>query len=677
MNIYEGNNVQKNIMANQYKPANTVQKNTTVNQPKTGIFNNPSSQPTAGINKVNNNIHAALGGTMDNKKVGTNGARQTVQNWLNRGNPQNNVMRQQRIQQNNAFAQQLQQQKQLQQQQLAQQKQSLVQQQSQPAKKLTADELEERELLKRYSPETIATAKMLKEYATRVQRRQQLERHWSEQLGMDIYEYATKYWDAHPEAKAKAYATMGIPLPEEQPATRGDGDGTFFGDYTARSQKPVVKGLPAPPTYTPSEPQGLPVPPTEQTQSTQIPQTNTGLLYGDTDLSVLMNNYMNANPNPTAAQREALKVLYDARAAKIASDESMYQYANDDTQRRAMQYLTPSNAEMYGDKQRAAYDEMFGYADKAREAAGEIAANERDYQTRQAQAAAAQERRNILAMSPMADAQTQERLASMGLTGEGMSGYAESAKLENLLDRNNQITDIYGQERQSIDSYNKAYTDAILAAEAEKQSQYSKIQGDYIGASYGDERDAKETEIKNANDYEINSYKAGTQRMGTEADAKYKEALIKFNYDELDENSRQFAMEMNERIRSNKANEAISWAQVDELIRNNKFNNWLSQEQLNEVIAARKSGDAISWAQVAEMIRHNKATEQNDAAQTAVYAAKNRSSGGGSSGNGGTGYRLIDSDDGGGAFGSNGNGIVNVFEQAGNKIGKGVGKFFK
>ena len=92
MNIYEGNNVQKNIMANQYKPTNTVQKNTTVNQPKTGIFNNPSSQPTAGINKVNNNIHAALGGTMDNKKVGTNGARQTVQNWLNRGNPQNNVI---------------------------------------------------------------------------------------------------------------------------------------------------------------------------------------------------------------------------------------------------------------------------------------------------------------------------------------------------------------------------------------------------------------------------------------------------------------------------------------------------------------------------------------------------------------------------------------------------------
>lgn len=636
MNIYEGNNVQKNIMANQYKPTNTVQKNTTVNQPKTGIFNNPSSQPTAGINKVNNNIHAALGGTMDNKKVGTNGARQTVQNWLNRGNPQNNVM-QPRVQRNNAITPQ----------------RPVVQQPSQPARKLTADELEERELLKRYSPETIATAKMLKEYATRIQRRQQLERHWSEQLGMDIYEYATKYWDAHPEAKAKAYATMGIPLPEAQPATRGDGDGTFFGDYTARSQNPVVRGLPAPPTYTPSKPQGLPVPPTEQTQSTQIPQTNTGLLYGDTDLSVLMNNYMNANPNPTAAQREALKVLYDARAAKIASDESMYQYANDDTQRRAMQYLTPSNAEMYGDKQRAAYDEMFGYADKAREAAGEIAANERDYQTRQAQAAAAQERRNILAMSPMADAQTQERLASMGLTGEGMSGYAESAKLQNLLDRNNQIADIYGQERQSIDSYNKAYTDAILAAEAEKQQQYSKIQGDYIGASYGEERDARETEIENAHNYEIGLKTTDAQARSVDADAKYKEALIKFNYDELDENSRQFAMQMNERIRSNKANEAISQGQLDELIRNNKFNNWLSQEQLNEVIAARKSGDAISWAQVAEMIRHNKATEQNDAARTAAYAAK---SSGRSSGGGSATFQLISGDDGGGAFGSNGSG---------------------
>ena len=656
MNIYEGNNVQKNIMANQYKPTNTVQKNTTVNQPKTGIFNNPSSQPTAGINKVNNNIHAALGGTMDNKKVGTNGARQTVQNWLNRGNPQNNVM-QPRVQRNNAFAQQLQQQKQ---QQLMQQRQSAIQQQSQPARKLTADELEERELLKRYSPETIATAKMLKEYATRVQRRQQLERPWSEQLGMDIYEYATKYWDTHPEAKAKAYATMGIPLPEEQPATRGDDDGTFFGDYTARSQKPVVKGLPAPPTYTQqSKPQGLPVPPTEQTQK---PQMNTGLVDADIDYSVRGYNYMAAHPNPTASEIEYFKThILNPRITKIESDPSMNQYALDDFQRAAEQYITPSNAEMYGDKQRAAYDEMFGYADKAREAAGEIAANERDYQTRQAQAAAAQERRNILAMSPMADAQTQERLASMGLTGEGMSGYAESAKLQNLLDRNNQITDIYGQERQSIDSYNKAYTDAILAAEAEKQQQYSKIQGDYIGASYGEERDARETETENANEHDIAWYNAGTGRMGVEENAKYHEGQLKLDYAKLAQDREQFMMNFEEKRREfDKEYEWTVKYGTEELKQKAA---WYAAQ-----IKKIEAGIQIDWAeffqgryefeQSLDMERYKMGGGSATGKGTSHINSNARSSGSGSSGSGGgsTTFQLIDSDDGGGAFGSNGSG---------------------
>lgn len=641
MNIYEGNNVQKNIMANQYKPTNTVQKNTTVNQPKTGIFNNPSSQPTAGINKVNNNIHAALGGTMDNKKVGTNGARQTVQNWLNRGNPQNNVM-QPRVQRNNAITPQ----------------RPVVQQPSQPARKLTADELEERELLKRYSPETIATAKMLKEYATRVQRRQQLERHWSEQLGMDIYEYATKYWNAHPEAKAKAYATMGIPLPEEQPATRGDGDGTFFGDYTARSQKPIVKGLPAPPTYTQQpKPQGLPVPPTEQTQK---PQMNTGLVDADIDYSVRGYNYMAAHPNPTASEIEYFKThILNPRITKIESDPSMNQYALDDFQRAAEQYITPSNAEMYGDKQRAAYDEMFGYADKAREAAGEIAANERDYQTRQAQAAAAQERRNILAMSPMADAQTQERLASMGLTGEGMSGYAESAKLQNLLDRNNQITDIYGQERQSIDSYNKAYTDAILAAEAEKQQQYSKIQGDYIGASYGDERDARETETENANNYKINQQNADTQAMTAQANKDYQEGRLKFDYAQLAQDSEQFMMNFEEKKREfDKEYEWTVKYGTEELKQKAA---WYAAQ-----IEDLKAGRQIDWAnffqgkyefeQRLDMERYKMGGGSATRKGTSHINSNARSSGSSGSGGGSTTFQLIDSDDGGGAFGSNGSG---------------------
>jgi hypothetical protein len=659
MNIYEGNNVQKNIMANQYKPTNTVQKNTTVNQPKTGIFNNPSSQPTAGINKVNNNIHAALGGTMDNKKVGTNGARQTVQNWLNRGNPQNNVM-QPRVQRNNAITPQ----------------RPVVQQPSQPARKLTADELEERELLKRYSPETIATAKMLKEYATRVQRRQQLERHWSEQLGMDIYEYATKYWNAHPEAKAKAYATMGIPLPEEQPATRGDGDGTFFGDYTARSQKPVVKGLPAPPTYTQqSKPQGLPVPPTEQTQK---PQMNTGLVDADIDYSVRGYNYMAAHPNPTASEIEYFKThILNPRITKIESDPSMNQYALDDFQRAAEQYITPSNAEMYGDKQRAAYDEMFGYADKAREAAGEIAANERDYQTRQAQAAAAQERRNILAMSPMADAQTQERLASMGLTGEGMSGYAESAKLQNLLDRNNQITDIYGQERQSIDSYNKAYTDAILAAEAEKQQQYSKIQGDYIGASYGEERDARETETENANEHDI-----GLKNV---ANAAEQNAITRYGIDkDYDANiykTDAATAAAKEDRDYNKWAKQGDWAHDEKMYdKEEGYDKWKTEGGWahDEKMYDKEEG-YNKWAKQGDWAHDEKITGMNNATDRAVAGMRSggRSSGSGSSGNGGTVYRLIDSDDGGGAFGSNGNGIVNVFEQVGKKIGEGVGKFFK
>ena len=636
MNIYEGNNVQKNIMANQYKPTNTVQKNTTVNQPKTGIFNNPSSQPTAGINKVNNNIHAALGGTMDNKKVGTNGARQTVQNWLNRGNPQNNVM-QPRVQRNNAITPQ----------------RPVVQQPSQPARKLTADELEERELLKRYSPETIATAKMLKEYATRVQRRQQLERHWSEQLGMDIYEYATKYWDAHPEAKAKAYATMGIPLPEEQPATRGDGDGTFFGDYTARSQKPVVKGLPAPPTYTQqSKPQGLPVPPTEQTQK---PQMNTGLVDADIDYSVRGYNYMAAHPNPTASEIEYFKThILNPRITKIESDPSMNQYALDDFQRAAEQYITPSNAEMYGDKQRAAYDEMFGYADKAREAAGEIAANERDYQTRQAQAAAAQERRNILAMSPMADAQTQERLASMGLTGEGMSGYAESAKLQNLLDRNNQITDIYGQERQSIDSYNKAYTDAILAAEAEKQQQYSKIQGDYIGASYGDERDARETEIESANNYKINMQDADTRARSTDADMKYKEGLIEvekdkiqFNYDQLSQEDKHFYDQLSQEDKHFYAELDVERRRLEwDIQYGTEEQRRKAQERLDQV---NQFYDGLKYKYYA-----NDTGNATSIGVAQINAgARGRSSG---SGGGSTTFQLISGDDGGGAFGSNGSG---------------------
>ena len=641
MNIYEGNNVQKNIMANQYKPTNTVQKNTTVNQPKTGIFNNPSSQPTAGINKVNNNIHAALGGTMDNKKVGTNGARQTVQNWLNRGNPQNNVM-QPRVQRNNAITQQ----------------RPVVQQPSQPARKLTADELEERELLKRYSPETIATAKMLKEYATRVQRRQQLERHWSEQLGMDIYEYATKYWDAHPEAKAKAYATMGIPLPEEQPATRGDGDGTFFGDYTARSQKPVVKGLPAPPTYTQqSKPQGLPVPPTEQTQK---PQMNTGLVDADIDYSVRGYNYMAAHPNPTASEIEYFKThILNPRITKIESDPSMNQYALDDFQRAAEQYITPSNAEMYGDKQRAAYDEMFGYADKAREAAGEIAANERDYQTRQAQAAAAQERRNILAMSPMADAQTQERLASMGLTGEGMSGYAESAKLQNLLDQNNQITDIYGQERQSIDSYNKAYTDAILAAEAEKQQQYSKIQGDYIGASYGEERDARETETENANNHEIARRNADTQARSTDADMKYKEGLIEvekdkiqFNYDQLSQEDKHFYDQLSQEDKHFYAELDVERRRLEwDIQYGTEEQRRKAQERLDQV---NQFYDGLKYKYYA-----NDTGNATSIGVAQINAgARGRSSGSGSSGSGGGSatFQLISGDDGGGAFGSNGSG---------------------
>lgn len=188
------------------------------------------------------------------------------------------------------------------------------------------------------------------------------------------------------------------------------------------------------------------------------------------DYESAIDKYLDANPVLNAENVAQLENLLAQREAKMNANPELDQYRNSNATNRAHSALEEYNSkETINDayaQQREDYLDINKYIDEDIALMKEQAQRERDNNIGKAEADALEQRRNLIAMAPIADLALQERLSSMGLSmgANNTSGYSETARLQNQLATNNQIAQNYAQLEQAKTDYNNAYLDALTEA---------------------------------------------------------------------------------------------------------------------------------------------------------------------------------------------------------------------